>query len=234
MLNLGAVGGTNAQFQFECILPFIRSGDVFIHAPEQASPYQLMSNTNCGNRIFIAVEGNFDLLAQVDMTTLGEGAFDCFFAFNNKRQAMEKCSYEDQMIPLNSYGDNAEVRAGANRTRFDEEYGLLTGLITDAGLDLLAGYYDRIRAVGAEVYLSYAPINALCCEEPGQVEAFADAWEQGMLARGYETISKLKDYVMDAKYFYDADYHLTTSGAAIRARMLTDDLLNRIATPSGE
>ncbi|MBQ2953731.1 MAG: hypothetical protein IJE07_09295 [Clostridia bacterium] len=234
VLNLGAVGGTNAQFQFECILPYIRSGDVLIHAPEQASPYQLMSKISCGNRIFIAVEGNFDLLAQVDMTTLGEGAFDCFYAFNNKRMAMEPCTYEDQMIPLNAYGDNAEVRAGANKTRFDEEYGLLTELITADGLDRLAGYYDRIRAAGGEVYLSYAPINSLCCGDAGQIADFAARWEQGMQARGYETISDLNDYVMDAKYFYDADYHLTSSGAEIRARMLTRDLLRKLPGASAE
>ena len=224
VLNLGAVGGTNAQFQFECILPYVRSGDVFIHAPEQASPYQLMSNVNCGNRIFIAVEGNFDLLSLVDMTTLGEGAFDCFFAFNNKRQAMEDGTYAEQYIPLNAYGDNAEVRVSNNRTRFEEDYGLLTELLTEAGMDGLAWYYGRIRAVGAEVYLSYAPINVLCCEEPGQVEAFSARWEQGMLARGYVTISDLNDYVMEAKYFYDSDYHLTTVGATLRTQQLLQDL----------
>lgn len=45
-----------------------------------------------------------------------------------------------------------------------------------------------------------------------------------MLARGYETISDLNDYVMDAKYFHDSDYHLTTAGAALRARQLAQDL----------
>ena len=223
VLNLGAVGGTNAQFQFECILPYIRSGDVFIHAPEQASPYQLMSKTVCGNRIFIAVEGNFDLLAQVDMTTLGEGALDCFAAFNQKRLAMEPGSYADQYIPLNEYGDNAELRVNSNAKRFDEDYGLLTELLTEEGLDLLAAYYDRLRAAGAQVYLSYAPINALCCDE-GQIEAFAARWEQGMQSRGYETISELAPYVMDAKYFFDSDYHLTTAGASVRARQLAEDL----------
>ena len=234
VLNLGAVGGTNAQFQFECILPCIRSGDVFIHAPEQASPYQLMSKTSCGNRMFIAVEGNFDLLAQVDMTTLGEGAFDCFWAFNNTRMAMEPGTYAEQMIPLNAYGDNAEQRVNSQRKRFDEEYGLLTELITGDGLDRLAGYYDRISAAGAQVYLSYAPINALCCEDEGQAEAFSALWEQGMLARGYETISSLQDYVMDAKYFYDSDYHLTTAGAALRTQQLVRDLMTRLIPDSGE
>nr|MBR4281243.1 hypothetical protein [Clostridia bacterium] len=233
VLNLGAVGGTNAQFQFACMLPYLRSGDVFIHAPEQASAYQLMSSTACENRMFIAVEGNFDLLAQVDMTTLGAGAFDCFRAFNEKRSFMEVGDYADQYIPLNAYGDNIQQRLASNQGQFDEDYGLLTELITENGLDLLAAYYDRIRAAGAEVYLSYAPINALCCEVPGQVAAFAEAWEQGMQARGYETISDLKDYVMEPKYFYDADYHLTTAGAALRAQQLCQDL-QPILTGDGE
>ena len=229
VLNLGAVGGTNTQFQFACILPYVRSGDVFIHAPEQASPYQLMTQTNCENRMFIAVEGNFDLLAQVDMTTLGEGAFDCFQAFNANRALMEAGTYEDQFIPLNSYGDNVQHRAASDHGRFDEAYGLLTELLTGEAMDRLADCYDSLRAAGARVYLSYAPISALCCEEPGQIEAFAAQWEQGMLERGYETISDLNDYVMEARYFYDADYHLTTEGAGLRARQLTGDLLEKLA-----
>lgn len=224
VLNLGAVGGTNAQFQWEIILQSVGSGDVIIHAPEQASSYQLMADTNCENRIFICVEGNYDLLAAVDMTTLGDGAFDCFCAYNYKRSLMEPCTYEDQYIPLNGYGDNAQERMANNKSPFNEDYTLMTELLTDSSLDLLVGYYDRVRAAGGAVYLSYAPINALCCTEEG-IAAFSGTWEQEMRSRGYETVSSLRDYVMEAKYFYDSDYHLTTAGAILRTERLIADLL---------
>lgn len=229
VLNMGAVGRTYAAFQFACMLPYIGEGDVFLHAPEQASTYQLMSNISCENRMFIAVEGNFDLLAMVDMTTLGDGAFDCFKTFNDKRALMEPCTYEDQLIPLNSYGDNAEQRAASNTKRFDERYGLLTELLTEEGMDRLADCYDRIRAAGGMVYLSYAPINELCVTDDGQAEAFAARWEQGMQERGYEIVSELNNYIMEPRYFYDTDYHLTTSGAAKRAGQLAQDLLPRLS-----
>ena len=223
VLNLGAVGGTNAQFQLEIILQYIHSGDIFIHAPEEGSPYQLMSVTDCENRMFIAVEGNYDLLAAVDMTTLGDGAFDSFREYNEKRSSIDPCTYEDRYIPVNGYGDNDSERIASNKARFDEEYGLHPEYITEDGLNVLCSYYDRIREAGASVYLSYAPINALCCSRE-EISDFSAAWEQGMQARGYETISKLQDYVMEAENFYDADYHLTTAGAAARTERLIEDL----------
>lgn len=223
VLNLGAVGGTNAQFQLECILPYVHSGDVFLHAPEQASGYQLMSDTDCENRMFIAIEGNFDLLAGVDMTTLGAGAFDCFQDFNYKRSTMEPCTYEDQYIPLNGHGDNSRQRIANNKTRFDENYRLCTEYITDTSLELLCSYYDRIQTAGGRVVLSYAPISALCCTDE-EVAAFAQSWEQGMLTRGYRTVSTLSDYVLEPKYFYDSDYHLTDRGAELRTAQLIADL----------
>jgi len=227
VLNLGAVGGSNALFQFEIMLPCIHEGDVFLHAPEEASAYQLMSDISCENRMFIAVEGNFDLLSAVDMTTLGEGAFDSFAAFNAKRTLLEPCSYEDQYIPLNDFGDNAEYRAANNSKRFDEEYGLRPWLLTEEGMDLLALCYDRIREAGGSVFLSYAPINALCCSEE-EIAEFSQAWEQGMETRGYETVSCLEDYVLEARYFYDSDYHLTTAGAELRTEQLIADLQEAI------
>jgi len=62
-------------------------------------------------------------------------------------------------------------------------------------LDKLCAYYDRISAQGAVVYLSYAPINALCCDAES-IQAISEKWEQVMLERGYETISDLRDYIM--------------------------------------
>ncbi len=224
VLNLGAVGGTNAQFQFACILPYVYEGDVFLHAPEQASPYQLMADRNCENRMFIAVEGNYDLLSGVDMTTLGEGAFDSFRAFNAKRRTMEPCAYGDQYLPLNGYGDNAQFRASSGEKQFDEAYGLRPELLTDKALAQLGDWYDRIREAGGRVFLSYAPINALCCGDPAVIEEYSRIWEQAMEARGYETISDLQTCIMDAKYFYDSDYHLTTAGAEQRTRQLILEL----------
>jgi len=224
VLNLGAVGGTNAQFQLEIMLPYIRKGDVFVHAPEQASSFQLMSSLSCENRIFIAVEGNFDLLAGVDMTTLGEGAFDCFRDFNANRRKLEPGDYDSQAAPINRFGDNVELRASSGEKRFSEQYRLRTELITEEGIGLLCDYYDRISALGARVFLSYAPINILCCESQSEIRAYSSRWETLTADRGYETISDLDRYIMDAKYFYDTDYHLTTSGAAYRAELLTKDL----------
>ena len=42
VFNMGMNGDINGAFQMEILLNYIREGDVFIHAPEQMSPAQLM------------------------------------------------------------------------------------------------------------------------------------------------------------------------------------------------
>ena len=222
VLDMGVVGGTNASFQFDCMLPFIREGDVFVHAPEQASSYQLMANLACENRVFIATEGNFDLLTLTDMAKM-EGAFDCFSAFNSNRRKLEPRSYDDA-FSFNEYGDNTSNRPNVrNDKQLTENYGVYDGYVTETSLNVLCNLYDQIEEKGGTVYFSYAPINELCVVEENAI-AFTEKIENGLKERGYTVISDLRDYVMPAKYFYDTDYHLTNEGAQIRTNKLISDL----------
>lgn len=222
VLNLGTVGGTNAAFQYDIMRKYIGEGDVFVHAPEQASPYQLMADLSCENRVFIATEGNFDLLALTDMTKM-EGAFKCFSAFNSNRRKLEPCSYEDA-FEFNEYGDNTSVRPNIkNYLKLTDDYEICAEFLTENSLNALCDQYDLIEEQGARVYVSYAPINKLCVEKE-KADLFSSKLEKGLYQRGYAVISDIYDYSMEPQYFFDEDYHLTNEGAEARTKQLLNDL----------
>jgi len=231
-LNMGVIGGTNALFQFDCMLPYLKEDDIFIHAPEEASPYQLMADQKAESRIFMCVEGNYDLLSLVDCSKI-EGFFSKFAGFNLGKLTENRHQgglYTDTTFHQNEYGDfNFErVNTTGDIGFSDGEYTYNLDLVSDESITNLVSQYDRIKEKGASVYFSYAPLNYsnLKEEEVNQSiwEEFASAIEGRLQKYGYQVISKVSSYLFMGRYFYDTDYHLTNEGAKIRSKKLLSDL----------
>lgn len=231
IMNMGVVGGTNAQFQFNCMTPYIGEGDIFIHAPEVGSSYQLMYDTKCELRLFTAIECNFDLLSYTDLTEMNGNVFDSFTEFNDNRELMDKYDYDDYRDTYNDYGDIIIDRPSTGKDeKLSENYRIRNDFLSRDSLSVLCDKYDLIRDAGAQVYVSYSPTNkkALTLSY-----TFAKGWEdfendfRGILAeRGYNVISRIEDYIMSGVYFYDADYHLNDEGAELRTRRLLADMIS--------
>jgi len=229
IINMGVVGGTNAQFQFNCIAPYVGEGDIFVHAPEQGSPYQMMYSTECESRVFTAVEGNYDLLSYTDMTEMSGNAFTAFGEYNTNRTMMDECDYSSYRDTYNEYGDYIGLRefTGIDE-KLSEDYCIRNEYVTASSAALLCDEYDKISSRGARVFISYAPINVRALSEE---YVAAEEWKDFssrlafyLGARGYSVISDIEDYILNGKYFYDTDYHLNDTGAALRTNMLIDDL----------
>lgn len=231
-LNMGVIGGTNALFQFDCMLPYIGEGDIFVHAPEQSSPYQLMADLKAESRIFMCCEGNFDLLSLVDCSQI-EGFFSKFAGYNLGKITEGKAEgglYTDSTSRQNEYGDFSfeRLNSGGNVGFSDGEYTYNPDLVSEESLANLAKQYDRVKAKGASVYFSYAPLNYSNLKDEDVSSAiwdtFADAIEAGLSEYGYQVISQVTAYLFQGHYFYDTDYHLTNEGAVIRSKRLLSDL----------
>ncbi|MBR1813805.1 MAG: leucine-rich repeat protein [Lachnospiraceae bacterium] len=233
--DMGSVGGTNAWFQFECMLPYLREGDLFIHAPEDNSPYQLMYDIEAEPRMFVMVENNYDLLSLCDFSECAS-FFDYFATFNRDRQEDAACSYSDWNPNYNEYGDYAVFRSASNENAY---FGLTvtycTEYLTDEAFAVLNSYYDRIAQKGARVFFSYAPINSNALSEEdraGLIWAVFAGQVYKKLAGHARVISEVTDYQMGGRFFYDEDYHLTSEGADIRTRRLIRDIQSALGSQS--
>ena len=228
VIDLGVIGGTNAAFQFDIITNFCEEGDVFIHAPEQMSPYQLMYSYAADSRIFTMVEKNYDLLSFADIRNI-EGFFKAFTDFNGVRAKLPAQDYSSHDNIYNSYGDIALERKtpGEDKSYSNGEYYFNTELLTEQSFARLCSFYDHLQAKGVRVLFSFAPINKtpLNTEERiADAYKFEEFYRQRSENNGYSVISSVDDYMYSGEYFFDSDYHLNDLGAALRTERLINDL----------
>lgn len=228
VFNLGVIGGTNAAFQFEIITNFCEEGDVFIHAPEQMSEYQLMCSYGADHRIFTMIEKNYDLLCFADVRKI-KGFFKAFTEFNEVRAKLPAQNYGSHDDIYTSYGDIALERKilGEDKSYSDGSYYFNTELNTEQSVERLCTFYDKLCEKGVKVLFSFAPINrtSLNTEEKlADADKFEQFYRQRLGDRGYSVISIVNDYMYSGEYFFDSDYHLNDFGAALRTERLIKDL----------
>ena len=88
-------------------------------------------------------------------------------------------------------------------------------------------YCQKARRAGAQVYLSFSPVNrtALVGEEQEAVRTF---FELCNTTFDCPVISDQRSYIMDSGWFYDTNFHLNSAGAVARTCLLTEDILAQL------
>lgn len=85
-------------------------------------------------------------------------------------------------------------------------------------------YCGAARTRGAEVYLSFSPVN--CSALEGNPEEGTAAYFRACLdAFDCTAISDPNRYILDSGWFYDSNFHLNSAGAVLRTCLLAEDLL---------
>ena len=88
-------------------------------------------------------------------------------------------------------------------------------------------YCQSARERGAEVYLSFSPVNRSAL--PGGPETGAAAYFRTCLdAFDCPVISDPNRYILDSGWFYDSNFHLNSAGAVLRTCLLAEDLLAQL------
>lgn len=88
-------------------------------------------------------------------------------------------------------------------------------------------YCGEARRRGAEVYLSFSPVNRSALA--GDPEAGAAAYFRACLdAFDCPVISDPNRYILDSGWFYDSNFHLNSAGAQVRTCLLAEDLLAQL------
>lgn len=89
------------------------------------------------------------------------------------------------------------------------------------------GYCRNARKQGAQVYLSFSPVNRSALT--GDPETGAAAYFRACLdAFSCPIISDPNRYILDSGWFYDSNFHLNSAGAVLRTCLLAEDLLAQL------
>lgn len=92
--------------------------------------------------------------------------------------------------------------------------------------DRVNEYCRSAERKGAQVYLSFSPMNGLSMTDKSE-EALYNYFKLCGETFLCPVISDPADYVLNSGYFYDSNFHLNNAGAVIRTMRLAEDLLNQ-------
>lgn len=233
LIDLGVIGGLSAHFQMQIISNYLSNGDIFLHAPEQYSPYSMMNDLTVDSRIFIMTECNYDLLSLIDLTALPKLLFDEYNPYQAAREFMPPSSYasKGQTDKINEYGNYIVNRPNTENTNKSEDGAFEDfdiGIITKDGVGRLNEFYSDFSARGVKVLYSYAPLSldgmSSNCDVRYRArfhKRLTDLIDQTVCT----VISTPEDYVYNGYLFSDTNYHLTTEGAKIRTSHLISDMI---------
>lgn len=96
--------------------------------------------------------------------------------------------------------------------------------IGSAFAELVRDYCAHAEKQGAQVVLSFSPVNRSCITDLSE-DAVAAFFDGCCDAFGCPVISAPNRYILDSGWFYDSNFHLNTPGAQLRTCLLAEDLL---------
>lgn len=149
-----------------------------------------------------------------------------------------------QRVNLNRFGDIEYLKRDASGNIIYDDQGKAISLRTanqmaslydpntpiaystaDIALDFvcyLNNYAASVKSKGANIVYSFGPANALAVvSKQNEMLSYYEFLRSHL---NFDVISNPMDYVFDARYFYDNNYHLNDAGAIYRTRNLILDL----------
>lgn len=241
VVNFGLYASLGSRLMLDLAEEHINEGDIVIFAPEMdkqaLSLYFSVSNT------LQAADGDFGILRNVDSehySSLLGGIWD--FARGKLKARREGIELGTLGIyrrdSFNAYCDISVSRPQNVMNGYFDTNNLpmldksCYGEELKEFVEYLREYKSRLPK-DAKMYLSFCPINKLSISDTLSTIDLADFGEYISEALGLVSISYLDDYVFDAGYFYDTNFHLNDAGAKLRTIRLARDLRLELGITEG-
>ena len=225
--NMAVLGGTNGSAMMEAIIPYLGPGDLFIHAPEEMSEYQLMHNYAADNRLFFLFMGNYDALSLADVSIIPNfwTSFGEYLALLEER--LDEESFIARSTDYNEYGD---YRWKLPNSPEDTDFGIAGAFYLPfcnaTSLGRLNDYYEQVERRGATSLFTFGPINRNAVDrlDPNRDEQRKFVENLNRYLTVPDIISEAEDSVFPGTYFFDTDYHMSYDGRLLRTAQLVEDL----------
>lgn len=228
VVNFGLYATLGTKLMLDLSKANINKGDIIVVCPEM-DPQTLSLYFNA-EAAWQAADSDYSMLLHVGKDNAGE-MFGGFWDY-----ATAKIGYftGEGLSPtgvytkaaFNEYGDISYERPyNTMALGYDPNtpISLKPDIVDDEFIEYLNKYTEYAKRRGATVYFSFPPMN----------EAAVEGTDDKSLSEFYgylsgkldcEVISDPRDYIIDAGYFYDSNYHLNDAGVPIRTMRLVEDL----------
>ena len=239
VVNFGVYAALGTKLMLDLSRDYINEGDVIVLAPE-LDRQTLSMYFNAGTTLQ-ATDGRADILFDVP----GEHLFSLLGA--SWEFAAGKIEYmKSGTAPtttgayapenFNDYGDIVYERTENIMSLYydpNTEIELSPDILDPEFLEYLNDYIKYCEKKGASICFSWCPMNEMAIAEDTKSEERITEFESFMQdSIDCTFISSINDYILEAGYFYDTNFHLNDSGVARRSITLTRDLLLEIGIPT--
>lgn len=225
VVNFGMYAALGTTVMLDLSEPYIREGDIVILIPEQQA--QTLSEYFDPSVMWQGLDGAFDLLTRLPMDKLGRlaGTFPEF--------AGQKFSYAVQGKPprpqgvyrrdsFNERGDITSPLCAQNEMpggydantpiRFDPD------MVTEGFARRVRDYARAVTEKGAVLWYGFCPMNARAVESTAEeIDAFYEALQKTL---GLPLAGDPHDFILEAEWFYDTNFHPNSSGKTVYTREL--------------
>lgn len=229
-VNFGMYAGLGTRAMLDISRRSLSRGDIVIVMPEQQA--QSLSDYFGAKYFWQAADGNFGLLLGLSRDEVREviSGFPAFAA-DKWRYAVQKTQpVPDAVYRKSTFSGNGDIRKGvAVGNRMPGGYDLNTPIDFDAEMvspefaDILNEYSEMAARRGAVVYYHFPPMNGRAAAEDADIKApqFADYLSQILVCK---ILGDPRDCIMDSRYFFDTNFHLTDDGREVFTGQLIRDL----------
>ena len=229
VVNFGLYGPLGTTIMMDLTRGHINEGDIVILAPE--TDHQTMSMYFNGEGMWQSCDSDLTMLLKVRSHNWGE-MLGSFWQFAQRKFMFYRYGKPepDGVYDHDSFDDYGDIIFTREQPTMDDWFDtevlvdLDTSIIDDDYIDYVNGYIDYCQRRGATVYWSWPPMNELAVQQDeAGILTYATYVREHIRC---QIISDITDYIMDAGYFYDTNYHVTDRGAIVHSSHLIQDLEN--------
>ncbi len=236
VVNFGLYASLGTKLMLDLSRSAIGEGDIVVVAPElDRQTLSLYFNSETTLQAF---DGNFSMLKGIRADNIFALLSGMWKFAADKRELIKNGIPDPDGVynanNFNEYGDLVYKRP-QNEMQFYYDPNVMIDpnpeILSSEFIDYLNDYTSYCKMRGAKVYYSFAPMN-----ERGFVGGY-DSLKLLDLADhiGSEldaaVISRATDYVYDAGYFYDTNFHLNDAGVRLHTVNLIKDILLELGIP---
>ena len=244
VVNMGVFAYTNALPQMELIRAAMQPDDILLLSPELDAAKRQFCTTNALDAPFFnLMEENYDLFALLDLEEYTR-VFSSFSEYlsvkcrmDGKDYSVSPNDFDEDGNPVstpsyNDYGDYILYRPNADSDA--PIYGLPVPYTAsyyrkEQYIDPMNAELDRFTDGGVRVYMTYSPRNRLAVSEDSTEEAIRELDAYFRETLHVPVISDMMESLVDGRYLFGTDNHLSTEGVKIRTESVIRDLRSQLA-----
>lgn len=230
--NFAVAADMGLYCQYEMCRPYLREGDIFLHAPaeREGSWYGYYANSvitgsegqRVNYRIFNVTECNWDLLSLITVNKY-TNIFGQLCTFNKARLSLKELSYTDyyRLVDDDAIGVRESTEAAFNECGTDKSFNsngniVLTDNRKKHIIDIRESAYKYFNENGISLYITFGTINRhnllLTYNDEQTLKTAADDYTEYvkslLLGVDCEFLLTQYDAIYDGKHFCDSDLHL--------------------------